>query len=87
VLLRGVNDDAAVLAELCEQLVALRVFPYYLHHPDAVPGNAAFRLSLAEGQAVYAGLRGRVSGLALPLYVVDPPDGTGKHPVPPAPVR
>ncbi len=81
VLLRGVNDDAAVLAALSEALVALRVFPYYLHHPDAVPGNAHFRVSIAEGQAIYADLSRRVSGLGLPRYVIDPPDGSGKRDV------
>ena len=81
VLLRGVNDDAEVLAALCTALVRLRVFPYYLHHPDAVPGNAHFRLSEKEGRALYAGLAERVSGLALPRYVCDPPDGSGKRDV------
>lgn len=79
VLLRGVNDDAAVLASLSEALVELRVYPYYLHHPDAVPGNAGFRLSLHEGKRIYEDLRKRVSGIGLPSYVVDPPDGTGKR--------
>ncbi len=81
VLLQGVNADPAVLAELCEALVALRVFPYYLHHPDAVPGNAHFRVSLEQGRAIYRELAGRVSGLALPRYVLDPPDGSGKRDV------
>lgn len=81
VLLRGVNDNADTLARLCEELVALRVFPYYLHHPDAVPGNAHFRLSLAEGRVIYAALGRQVSGLALPRYVIDPPDGSGKRDV------
>lgn len=81
VLLKGVNDDAAVLAELCETLVTLRVFPYYLHHPDAVPGNAHFRVSLDAGRAIYAALSRKVSGLALPRYVIDPPDGSGKRDV------
>ncbi len=80
VLLRGINNDAAVLADLSERLVAMRVFPYYLHHPDAAPGNAAFRLPLAEGLRIYEELRSKVSGIALPAYVVDPPDGTGKRP-------
>jgi lysine 2,3-aminomutase len=84
VLLRGLNDDPDVLAALSRGLLARRVFPYYLHHTDAVPGNASFRVPLAEGQAIYAALRTRVSGLALPTYVIDPPDGTGKHPVPAA---
>ncbi len=82
VLLRGINNDVDTLVALSRALVARRVFPYYLHHPDAVPGNAHFRVSIAEGQALYTSLRGRVSGLALPTYVIDPPDGSGKHPVP-----
>lgn len=81
VLLRGINDNADILAELSNQLLRLRVFPYYLHHPDAAPGNAAFRLAPAQGLAIYAALRERVSGIGLPLYVVDPPDGSGKRPV------
>lgn len=78
VLLRGVNDDPDVLAELCRSLVRRRVFPYYLHHPDAVRGNAHLRLSFDEGLALVEALRQRVSGIALPTYVVDPPDGSGK---------
>lgn len=81
VLLRGVNDDAAVLAALCTELVRLRVFPYYLHHTDAVPGNAHFRVPIAEGRRIHAELARRVSGLALPRYVIDPPDGSGKRDV------
>jgi len=81
VLLAGVNDDAEVLVSLCEELVALRVFPYYLHHPDAVPGNAHFRVPVAKGLRIYADMTRRLSGLALPRYVVDPPDGTGKRDV------
>ena len=78
VLLRGINDDAAVLQELCEELVSLRVFPYYLHHPDAAQGNASFRLTPEAGLRVWRELRGRVSGVALPQYVIDRPDGSGK---------
>ncbi len=81
VLLRGVNDDVDVLAELCQGLVRRRVFPYYLHHPDAAQGNAHQRLSQAEGLALWEQLRARVSGVALPRYVVDPPDGSGKRDV------
>ena len=79
VLLRGVNDSADVLAELSESLVSLRVFPYYLHATDAAPGNATFRVPLAEGLAIHEALRQRVSGIALPNFVIDPPDGTGKR--------
>lgn len=82
VLLRGVNDTADTLARLSHALVERRIFPYYLHHPDAVPGNAAFRITLAQGRRIYAELRRMVSGLALPTYVLDPPDGTGKFAIP-----
>jgi lysine 2,3-aminomutase len=78
VLLAGVNDDPDVLAALSVALVAQRVFPYYLHHPDPVPGNAGFRLSLERGLRIYRALSERVSGVGLPRYVVDPPDGSGK---------
>lgn len=78
VLLKGINDDAAVLAELMRAFVELRIRPYYLHHPDLAPGTSHFRLSLAEGQALVAGLRGRISGLAQPTYILDIPGGHGK---------
>ena len=81
VLLRGVNDDADVLADLSRALVNLRIKPYYLHHPDAVPGGGRFRVSVEQGLAIHRALRGKVSGMALPQYVIDPPDGTGKVPV------
>jgi len=81
VLLRGVNDDPAVLEALFRRLVTLRVKPYYLHHPDLAPGTAHFRLGLAEGQAIFRQLRGRVPGHALPTYVLDIPGGAGKVPV------
>jgi len=78
VLLRGVNDDVDVLVALTDALLELRVKPYYLHHPDAVPGGGAFRVSTEEGLALHDALRQRVSGIGLPAYVIDPPDGTGK---------
>ena len=83
VLLRGVNDDAGTLADLMRAFLANRVKPYYLHHPDMAPGTAHFRLSIAEGQAIVAALRGRLSGLAQPTYVLDIPGGEGKVPVGP----
>jgi lysine 2,3-aminomutase len=81
VLLRGVNDDARVLEALFRRLVALRVKPYYLHHPDLAPGTAHFRVDLGDGQAIFRTLRGRLSGHALPTYVLDIPGGAGKVPV------
>jgi lysine 2,3-aminomutase len=83
VLLRGVNDDAATLAALMRAFVACRIKPYYLHHPDLAPGTSHFRLSIAEGQALMRALRGRLSGLAQPTYVLDIPGGHGKVPIGP----
>ncbi len=81
VLLRGVNDDAAVLESLLRGLVAMRVKPYYLHHPDLAPGTAHFRLGIEEGQRIVGALRGAVSGLCQPSYVLDIPGGYGKVPI------
>lgn len=81
VLLAGVNDEVDVLLRLSEALLGLRVFPYYLHHPDAAPGNAHFRVDPRRGVALHRALRARTSGIGLPAYVVDLPDGTGKIPV------
>ena len=81
VLLRGVNDDADVLAALMRGLLALKVKPYYLHHPDKARGTARFRLGLDEGRRLAEALSDRVSGLARPTYVLDIPGGFGKVPV------
>ena len=81
VLLRGVNDDAAVLEALFRGLVAMRVKPYYLHHADLARGTAHFRTGIAAGQRLVRALRGRVSGLCQPTYVLDIPGGHGKVPL------
>jgi lysine 2,3-aminomutase len=81
VLLRGVNDDAAVLEALFRGFVAIRVKPYYLHHPDLARGTAHFRLRIEEGQRLVGALRGRISGLCQPTYVLDIPGGYGKVPI------
>lgn len=83
VLLKGVNNDAAVLEQLFRRLVTLGVKPYYLHHPDKAPGTAHFRLPLAEGQQIMRQLRARLSGIAQPVYMLDIPGGYGKIPVTP----
>jgi lysine 2,3-aminomutase len=83
VLLRGVNDDAPTLEALMRAFVECRIKPYYLHHADLAPGTSHFRTSLREGQALMRALRGRVSGLAQPAYVLDIPGGFGKVPVGP----
>ena len=81
VLLKGVNDDAATLETLLRELLACRVKPYYLHHGDLAPGTSHFRTSLETGKKLMTELRGRLSGLALPTYVLDIPGGHGKVPV------
>ena len=78
VLLRGVNDDVETLASLMKAFVENRVKPYYLHHPDLAPGTSHFRVSIEEGQRLVTALRGRISGLAQPTYVLDIPGGHGK---------
>ena len=84
VLLKGINDDAAVLEALFRRLVALRIKPYYLHQADLAPGTAHFRTSIEAGQALMRQLRGRLSGLCQPLYVLDIPSGFGKVPIGPS---
>jgi lysine 2,3-aminomutase len=83
VLLKGVNDDAATLEQLFRQLVRNRVKPYYLSHPDLAPGTGHFRLPIARGQELMRRLRGHVSGLCQPTYILDIPGGYGKVPVGP----
>jgi lysine 2,3-aminomutase len=84
VLLRGINDDAAALGELMRALVECRIKPYYLHHGDLAPGTAHWRTSIGEGQALMRALRGRLSGLCQPTYVLDIPGGHGKSPIGPS---
>ena len=83
VLLRGVNDSAEALEALFRAMLAARVKPYYLHQLDPAPGTARFHVPIAEGRRLLAALRGRVSGLALPTYVLDIPGGHGKVPIGP----
>ena len=81
VLLKGVNDSPDILEDLFRRLAALRVKPYYLHHPDLAPGTSHFRLSLREGREIVKKLLGRVSGICQPHYMLDIPGGHGKIPV------
>lgn len=78
VLLKGVNAEVETLLALFRAMVANGVKPLYLHHPDLAPGTAHFRLSLHEGMAIHRGLRGQISGHAIPAYVLDIPGGFGK---------
>lgn len=83
VLLRGVNDSVQELELLLRAMVASRVKPYYLHQLDPAPGTARFYVPIEEGRALLRQLRGRISGLAWPTYVLDIPGGHGKVPVGP----
>jgi lysine 2,3-aminomutase len=83
VLLRGVNDDAQTLEALMRAFVECRIKPYYLHHADLAPGTSHFRTSLRQGQALMRSMRGSLSGLAQPAYVLDIPGGYGKVPAGP----
>jgi lysine 2,3-aminomutase len=84
VLLRGVNDNVAALEALMRAFVECRIKPYYLHHGDLAPGTAHLRTTLEHGQQLMRALRGRVSGLCQPDYVLDIPGGYGKAPVGPS---
>ncbi|MEX6507762.1 lysine-2,3-aminomutase-like protein [Jiella sp. M17.18] len=83
VLLAGVNDDAETLSALMRAFVENRVKPYYLHQGDLAPGTAHLRTTIPGGQALMRSLRGRVSGLCQPTYVLDIPGGYGKVPIGP----
>jgi len=83
VLLRGVNDSAEALEALLRAMLAARVKPYYLHQLDPAPGTARFHVPIEEGRRLLASLRGRVTGLAWPTYVLDIPGGHGKVPIGP----
>jgi lysine 2,3-aminomutase len=83
VLLAGVNDDPETLSALMRALVETRVKPYYLHHADFAPGTSHFRTSIEHGQGLMRAMRGAVSGLCQPTYILDIPGGHGKVPVGP----
>jgi lysine 2,3-aminomutase len=88
VLLRGINDDAATLRALFQELVyTLGAKPYYLHHCDLTRGLRHFRTTIDEGLALMGSLRGELSGLCLPTYVLDLPGGHEKVPLGPSSVR
>ncbi len=81
VLLRGVNDDPDTMETLLLGLLRARVRPYYLYQCDLVRGVEHFRTPLAHGLELMERLRGRVSGLGIPSFVVDLPGGGGKIPL------
>jgi lysine 2,3-aminomutase len=83
VLLKGVNDQAATMAALMAKLLTIRVKPYYLFQGDLTRGTNHFRTTIACGQAIMQQLIGHTSGMAVPTYAVDGPDGAGKIPLTP----
>jgi lysine 2,3-aminomutase len=83
VLLKGVNDDLATMRRLLRALLRIKVRPYYLFHCDPVIGAGHFRTSVWKGLEIMEGLRGHMSGLGIPTYVVDSPHGGGKIPLMP----
>jgi lysine 2,3-aminomutase len=83
VLLAGVNDDPETLTALMRAMVETRIKPYYLHHADLAPGTSHLRTSVEAGQALMRAMRGAVSGLCQPTYILDIPGGHGKVPVGP----
>lgn len=87
VLLKGVNDDPEVMRELSRGLLKIRVRPYYLHHLDVARGTGHFRTPIDTGIAIVDRLRGTLSGLAIPHYVIDLPGGKGKISVGPEYLR
>lgn len=78
VLLNGVNDRLEILQGLMEALLCMRVKPFYLHQIDRVPGTAHFQVPIEKGLELMAGLRGRLSGMAMPHFMIDLPGGGGK---------
>lgn len=83
VLLKGVNDSLATMRQLMRALLRIKVRPYYLFHCDPVIGAGHFRTSVWKGLEIMEGLRGHMSGLGIPTYVVDSPHGGGKIPLMP----
>ena len=83
VLLAGVNDNVHIQRKLVQDLVRIRVRPYYLYQCDLVEGAGHFRTPVAKGIEIMEGLRGHTSGYAVPQYIIDAPGGGGKIPVMP----
>ena len=86
VLLKGVNDDPDVMVELMKGLLRIRVKPYYIYQADLIVGTDHFRTAVQTGLDIVAALRGHISGLGVPHYVVDAPGGGGKIALIPDPI-
>lgn len=83
VLLRGINDDPAVMKRLMHELLKVRVRPYYIYQCDPAQGISHFRTSVERGVGIIESLRGHTTGYAVPTYVIDGPGGGGKIPINP----
>ncbi len=83
VLLAGVNDNIETLTQLMRAFVEARIKPYYLHQLDPAPGTGHFRVPVERGRELMRQLRGRVSGLCQPYYMLEIPGGHGKSPIGP----
>jgi lysine 2,3-aminomutase len=81
VLLRGVNDHPFVMKKLCQELLRIRVKPYYIFHAKGVVGTLHFRTSVDIGIEIMEHLRGYTSGLAIPTFIINAPEGRGKTPM------
>ncbi len=81
VLLKGVNDDPEVMRDLMKKLLAIRVRPYYIYQADLTKGANHFRTPIDVGLEIMDNLRGHISGLAVPQFVIDAPGGGGKIPL------
>jgi lysine 2,3-aminomutase len=83
VLLKGINDTVETMKTLCQQMLRMRVRPYYLYQCDPISGSSHFRTPVEKGLEIIRGLRGFTSGYAVPTYVIDAPGGGGKIPLMP----
>jgi len=83
VLLRGINSDVRIMKRLMQELLTIRVKPYYIYQCDLSEGIAHFRTPVEKGIEIIESLRGHTSGLAVPEFVIDAPGGGGKVPIGP----
>jgi len=81
VLLKGINDDVTTMKSLYHGLLRARVRPYYLYQCDPISGSSHFRTPVAKGLEIIEGLRGHTTGMAVPHFVIDAPEGGGKIPL------
>lgn len=83
VLLAGINDCPSIIKRLVQELVKIRVRPYYLYQCDLSEGIGHFRTPVSKGIEIIEHLRGHTSGFAVPTFVIDAPGGGGKVPIMP----